>query len=40
MLPVFGQAFSDYQMQQLTSTFIDQFGLSNEDFGEPNSRFE
>ena len=34
------QAFSDYQMQQLTSNFIDQFGLNDEEFGEPNSRIE
>ncbi|XP_071792089.1 serine/threonine-protein phosphatase 6 regulatory subunit 3-like isoform X2 [Asterias amurensis] len=26
------QAFSDYQMQQMTSHFIDQFGFSEEDF--------
>ncbi|KAK2169540.1 hypothetical protein LSH36_9g15052 [Paralvinella palmiformis] len=28
------QAFSDYQLQQMTSNFIDQFGFNEEDFGE------
>ena len=28
------QAFSDYQIQQLTSNFIDQFGLSDEEFSQ------
>ncbi|XP_070545251.1 serine/threonine-protein phosphatase 6 regulatory subunit 3-like isoform X8 [Ptychodera flava] len=28
------QAFSDYQMQQMTSNFIDQFGFNDEDFGD------
>ncbi|XP_078511165.1 serine/threonine-protein phosphatase 6 regulatory subunit 1 isoform X4 [Lissotriton helveticus] len=28
------QAFMDYQMQQMTSTFIDHFGFNDEEFGE------
>uniref|UniRef100_UPI00358FA564 serine/threonine-protein phosphatase 6 regulatory subunit 3-like isoform X4 n=1 Tax=Myxine glutinosa TaxID=7769 RepID=UPI00358FA564 len=28
------QAFSDYQMQQMTSNFVDQFGFSDEEFAE------
>ncbi|CAH1250946.1 PPP6R3 [Branchiostoma lanceolatum] len=28
------QAFSDYQMQQMTSTFIDQFGFNDEEFAD------
>ncbi|XP_052810204.1 serine/threonine-protein phosphatase 6 regulatory subunit 3-like isoform X3 [Mya arenaria] len=28
------QAFSDYQLQQMTSNFIDQFGFNEEEFGE------
>ncbi|XP_067946676.1 serine/threonine-protein phosphatase 6 regulatory subunit 3-like isoform X2 [Watersipora subatra] len=35
------QAFSDYQIQQLTSTFIDQFGLSDKEFApSTDSRIE
>lgn len=28
------QAFDDYQLQQMTSNFIDQFGFSEEEFAE------
>uniref|UniRef100_T1JCJ0 J domain-containing protein n=1 Tax=Strigamia maritima TaxID=126957 RepID=T1JCJ0_STRMM len=28
------QAFSDYQMQQMTSNFIDQFGFNDDEFGD------
>ncbi|KAL4233518.1 Serine/threonine-protein phosphatase 6 regulatory subunit 2 [Mactra antiquata] len=28
------QAFSDYQLQQMTSNFIDQFGFNEDEFGE------
>lgn len=28
------QAFSDYQMQQMTSNFIDQFGFNDEKFAD------
>ncbi|XP_051789830.1 serine/threonine-protein phosphatase 6 regulatory subunit 1-like isoform X1 [Erpetoichthys calabaricus] len=31
---VLQQAFADYQMQQMTSTFIDHFGFNDEEFGE------
>ncbi|GCB61130.1 hypothetical protein scyTo_0014285 [Scyliorhinus torazame] len=31
---VLQQAFSDYQIQQMTSTFIDQFGFNDEEFAE------
>uniref|UniRef100_A0A4W3JQN6 Protein phosphatase 6 regulatory subunit 1 n=1 Tax=Callorhinchus milii TaxID=7868 RepID=A0A4W3JQN6_CALMI len=38
------QAFSDYQIQQMTSSFIDQFGFNDEEFAEQeesvNSAFE
>uniref|UniRef100_UPI00398E8456 serine/threonine-protein phosphatase 6 regulatory subunit 3-like isoform X3 n=1 Tax=Pristiophorus japonicus TaxID=55135 RepID=UPI00398E8456 len=41
---VLQQAFSDYQIQQMTSTFIDQFGFNDEEFAEQeesvNSPFE
>lgn len=28
------QAFSEYQVQQMTATFVDQFGFSDEEFAE------
>lgn len=28
------QAFSDYQVQQMTSNFVDQFGFNDEEFAE------
>ena len=28
------QAFSDYQLQQMTSNFIDQFGFNEEEFAD------
>uniref|UniRef100_A0A8C8STZ5 Protein phosphatase 6 regulatory subunit 1 n=1 Tax=Pelusios castaneus TaxID=367368 RepID=A0A8C8STZ5_9SAUR len=31
---VLQQAFADYQMQQVTSAFIDHFGFNDEEFGE------
>ncbi|PIO36215.1 hypothetical protein AB205_0050870, partial [Aquarana catesbeiana] len=31
---VLQQAFVDYQMQQMTSAFIDHFGFNDEEFGE------
>ncbi|CAG5120318.1 unnamed protein product [Candidula unifasciata] len=34
------QAFSDYQLQQMTSNFIDQFGFSDEDFAEQDEKIE
>ncbi|XP_032869271.1 serine/threonine-protein phosphatase 6 regulatory subunit 3-like isoform X1 [Amblyraja radiata] len=41
---VLQQAFSDYQIQQMTSNFIDQFGFNDEEFAEQeesvNSPFE
>uniref|UniRef100_A0A4W3J863 Protein phosphatase 6 regulatory subunit 1 n=1 Tax=Callorhinchus milii TaxID=7868 RepID=A0A4W3J863_CALMI len=41
---VLQQAFSDYQIQQMTSSFIDQFGFNDEEFAEQeesvNSAFE
>ncbi|XP_069764795.1 serine/threonine-protein phosphatase 6 regulatory subunit 3-like isoform X2 [Narcine bancroftii] len=41
---VLQQAFSDYQIQQMTSTFIDQFGFNDEEFADQeesvNSPFE
>ncbi|XP_072889784.1 serine/threonine-protein phosphatase 6 regulatory subunit 3-like isoform X2 [Hemitrygon akajei] len=41
---VLQQAFSDYQVQQMTSAFIDQFGFNDEEFAEQeesvNSPFE
>ncbi|XP_061679685.1 serine/threonine-protein phosphatase 6 regulatory subunit 3 isoform X4 [Syngnathoides biaculeatus] len=30
------QAFSDYQMQQMTSSFIEQFGFNDEEFADPD----
>ncbi|XP_061533155.1 serine/threonine-protein phosphatase 6 regulatory subunit 3 isoform X2 [Phycodurus eques] len=30
------QAFSDYQMQQMTSNFIEQFGFNDEEFADPD----
>lgn len=32
------QAFSDYQLQQMTSTFIDQFGFNEEEFIGPEEK--
>lgn len=32
------QAFSDYQLQQMTSNFIDQFGFNEEEFGEQEEK--
>ena len=34
------QAFSDYQLQQMTSTFIDQFGFNEDEFAEQEERVE
>uniref|UniRef100_A0A2C9JCE7 Uncharacterized protein n=1 Tax=Biomphalaria glabrata TaxID=6526 RepID=A0A2C9JCE7_BIOGL len=34
------QAFSDYQLQQMTSNFIDQFGFNDEDFAEQDEKIE
>ena len=34
------QAFSDYQLQQMTSNFIDQFGFNEEEFGEQEEKTE
>eukprot|EP00069_Balaena_mysticetus_P017962 bmy_11148T0 len=31
------QAFSEYQIQQMTATFVDQFGFSNEEFAEQDN---
>lgn len=28
------QAFSDYQIQQMTASFVDQFGFNDEEFSE------
>lgn len=28
------QAFSDYQIQQMTANFVDQFGFNDEEFNE------
>lgn len=28
------QAFSDYQIQQMTANFVDQFGFNDEEFSE------
>lgn len=28
------QAFSEYQVQQMTATFVDQFGFSDEEFAD------
>lgn len=28
------QAFSEYQVQQMTATFVDQFGFNDEEFAE------
>ena len=36
----FHQAFSDYQLQQMTSNFIDQFGFNEDEFAEPDERVE
>ncbi|ESO89290.1 hypothetical protein LOTGIDRAFT_106669 [Lottia gigantea] len=34
------QAFSDYQLQQMTSTFIDQFGFNEDEFAEQEDRID
>ena len=34
------QAFSDYQTQQMLSTFIDQFGFKEDEFSEQEERVE
>lgn len=34
------QAFTDYQLQQMTSNFIDQFGFNEDEFAEPEERVE
>lgn len=28
------QAFSEYQVQQMTATFVDQFGFNDEEFAD------
>lgn len=32
--PRFPQAFSDYQMEQVTSNFVEQFGFNDDEFVE------
>lgn len=32
--PLILQAFSDYQIQQMTANFVDQFGFNDEEFSE------
>lgn len=32
--PLTSQAFSDYQIQQMTASFVDQFGFNDEEFSE------
>lgn len=34
------QAFSDYQLQQMTSNFIDQFGFKEDEFTEQEENVE
>ena len=34
------QAFSDYQLQQMTSNFIDTFGFNEEEFAEQEEKIE
>ncbi|KAK7494563.1 hypothetical protein BaRGS_00014216, partial [Batillaria attramentaria] len=34
------QAFSDYQLQQMTSNFIDQFGFNEEEFAEQEEKID
>ncbi|XP_069124806.1 serine/threonine-protein phosphatase 6 regulatory subunit 3-like isoform X3 [Argopecten irradians] len=34
------QAFSDYQLQQMTSNFIDQFGFNEEEFAEQEGKLD
>nr|XP_039253529.1 serine/threonine-protein phosphatase 6 regulatory subunit 3-like isoform X1 [Styela clava] len=34
------QAYTDYQLQQMTSNFIDQFGFTDEDFAEPDDNIK
>ncbi|XP_064618233.1 serine/threonine-protein phosphatase 6 regulatory subunit 3-like isoform X3 [Liolophura sinensis] len=34
------QAFSDYQLQQMTSNFIDQFGFNEEEFAEQEEKVD
>ena len=38
--PLPHQAFSDYQLQQMTSNFIDQFGFNADEFTEQEERDE
>lgn len=38
--PGFCQAFSDYQMQQMTSNFIEQFGFNDEEFADQDDVVE
>jgi len=33
-VPVFIQAFVEYQQQKMTSDFVEQFGFSEEEFAE------
>lgn len=33
-VPLSLQAFSDYQIQQMTANFVDQFGFNDEEFSE------
>lgn len=40
MGPGFCQAFSDYQMQQMTSNFIEQFGFNDEEFADQDDVVE
>lgn len=40
VLVICSQAFSDYQLQQMTSNFIDQFGFNEEEFAEQEEKIE
>ncbi|KAH0617268.1 hypothetical protein JD844_029162 [Phrynosoma platyrhinos] len=34
------QAFSEYQIQQMTASFVDQFGFNDEEFAEPDDNIK
>ena len=39
-LSLYYQAYSDYQLQPMTSNFIDQFGYKEDEFTEQEGRVE
>lgn len=40
VLGSFAQAFSEYQIQQMTANFVDQFGFNDEEFADQDDNIK